>query len=146
VSSGSAGSVLVVDDDEPIRLLIGHELAAGGFQVWLAADAAQAVEMLGSETGIGFVLTDYMMPGSMDGLGLAEWIRDKIPSISVALTSAKSREAMQAAGLRAEQAFFRKPIRFDDLRRHVACALQRTPQAMPTKERPSDGDAASAAT
>jgi CheY-like chemotaxis protein len=116
-------SILVVEDDESTRMLVRDELSLTGCQIWLAADAAQAIAILQGGIDIDLVLTDVMMPGAMNGLGLAAWIELRHPGLPVALTSAKSREAIKRLGLRDDQAFFRKPILFADLRRHVELAL-----------------------
>ena len=120
MSAVQATSILIVEDDEPVRLLVRDELAAEGRQIWLAGDAEQAVELLQGAVRIDFVLTDVMMPGSMDGLALADWIIRRFPGLPVAVTSAKSRDALRDMGLRDDQLFFRKPIRFEELRRCVA--------------------------
>ncbi len=70
--------VLVVDDNDTNRRVIGEILAGADFEVELAASAIEALSVLqrAAETGTGFqaVVTDHRMPG-IDGLELARRIR-----------------------------------------------------------------------
>lgn len=63
------GHVLVVDDDEDIRESLGDVLRAEGYTVSVAADGAQALELLHSGNRPGLVLVDMIMP-VMDGAEL----------------------------------------------------------------------------
>ncbi len=68
--------VLVVEDEAIIRMLLIDELEDAGFVVMEAEGADAAVVILSNGATIGVVVTDVRMPGSMDGLGLAAWMRD----------------------------------------------------------------------
>lgn len=63
----SIRGVLVIDDDESIRKLLGAALPAHGFAVWQAANGADGVRLyLEHRKQISAVLLDVLMPG-MDG-------------------------------------------------------------------------------
>lgn len=88
MSEGHAGSaVLVVEDEALIRLDIVDCLEEAGCEVEEAANAAQAVRILESRKDIRLVFTDVDMPGSMDGLKLAAYVRDRWPPIKIIVTS-----------------------------------------------------------
>jgi CheY-like chemotaxis protein len=70
----SAGRVLFADDQEDIRNLVKFLLEAGGFEVTLAADGAEAVALL-DEVDPDVVVTDMQMP-RVDGLDLCRAVRD----------------------------------------------------------------------
>ena len=59
-------TILVVDDDEPIRLLLKEELIEEGYNVLTAIDAREALKMV-QEEALDLVVLDIRMPG-MDGL------------------------------------------------------------------------------
>ncbi len=59
-------TILVVDDDDAIRMLIEMELSEEGYQVLTASNAKEALEMVQSED-LDLVILDIRMPG-MDGL------------------------------------------------------------------------------
>jgi len=76
-------TILVVEDDEGVRDLTGHHLAASGYRVLQATDAASALECLqATKDPVHLLLTDVVMPG-MDGRELAEIVRRLRPEIRV---------------------------------------------------------------
>jgi CheY-like chemotaxis protein len=80
-------TVLVVEDEILIRLLIGEELRASGFLVLEAANADEAVELLHSGQRIEAVVSDVNMPGSMDGIALTTLVRATFPEIKIIVAS-----------------------------------------------------------
>lgn len=58
------------------------------FGVFEADTADEAIEVLELHTEITLVLTDLDMPGSMNGLKLAAFVRDRCPPIKIIVTSA----------------------------------------------------------
>ena len=77
-----APMVLVVEDEAIIRLMLVDELEDAGFAVIEAEGADAAVAILRNGAKICAVVTDVKMPGSMDGLGLAAWMRDQVTARS----------------------------------------------------------------
>lgn len=72
--AGTAETILVVDDDEANRDVLGRRLQRLGFGVVEARDGIEALEMMAKE-GIDLVLLDVMMP-RLDGFGVLERRRD----------------------------------------------------------------------
>lgn len=65
-------TVLVVDDDEALRVILARTLADAGYPVLAAADGEEALALAHAVQGqLGLVITDIQMP-NMDGLTLAE--------------------------------------------------------------------------
>ncbi|MFS2153285.1 MULTISPECIES: response regulator [unclassified Rhizobium] len=79
--------VLVVDDELILRLSISAELEDEGFVVFEAGTADEAIATLERHPEIRLVFTDVDMPGSMDGLKLAAFVRDRWPPIKIIVTS-----------------------------------------------------------
>ncbi len=77
--------VLLVDDDESIRIMLGELLVREGFTVFLAADGMEAASLV-EELGLDLVLTDHNMP-RMDGWELALFIRRRLPRLPILLVS-----------------------------------------------------------
>lgn len=78
-------SVLLVDDEESIRLSLSRQMKKAGYVVTLAESGEQAMEILHSSNGsIDIVVTDLMMEG-MDGIRLLEKTKQLRPEISVVL-------------------------------------------------------------
>jgi putative nucleotidyltransferase with HDIG domain len=78
--------VLVVDDEAPVRSMIGATLQRQGYDVQLAISGSQAVEMLG-EGPFDLVLTDIVMQDG-NGIALLERIHVDQPQLPVVMVSA----------------------------------------------------------
>lgn len=81
--------LLVVEDDGLIRLDLVDTLADLGFDVLDAADADEAIALLEGDGSIAAVLTDIDMPGSMDGVQLAQVVHDRWPLAKVIVISGR---------------------------------------------------------
>jgi len=99
-ASPAPRTVLVVEDEVLIRLVIADYLRECGYRVHEAANADEAVAVLESpDVTVDVVFSDVIMPGSMDGFGLARWIRANRPKVEVVLTSGIDRSAEIAGAL-----------------------------------------------
>jgi CheY-like chemotaxis protein len=81
-------TILVVEDEVLIRLMISEYLREFGYTVVEARNATEATRILRTEEPVQVVFSDVRMPGDMNGLGLAKWIAHNRPEIGVVLTSA----------------------------------------------------------
>jgi CheY-like chemotaxis protein len=79
--------VLIVEDEFLLRMDSAAALEEVGLEVVQAANADEAIAILGMRSDIGVVFTDIQMPGSMDGLKLARFVRDRWPPIKIVATS-----------------------------------------------------------
>ena len=93
---GDDRHILVVDDDTRIRTLLQRFLAANGYRVTTAGDAAEARQHLKNFT-FDLIVLDVMMPGE-DGLGLTTSLR-KTSDVPVLLLTARGEAADRIAGL-----------------------------------------------
>ena len=79
-------TVLVVEDEFLIRAMLSDYLQECGFKVLEGSTADEAVAIIENvDVPIDLVLTDIRMPGSMDGFGLARWVRANRPLASPAV-------------------------------------------------------------
>jgi CheY-like chemotaxis protein len=80
--------VLLVEDDVLVRLAICDFLEADGFTVLEAPSGDDALRVLAADGWrIDVVFSDIRMPGAVDGLGLAKWMRENVPNMPIVLTS-----------------------------------------------------------
>jgi CheY-like chemotaxis protein len=79
--------VLIVEDEPALCALAGDVVEAAGLHVVSAYDAKQAMALLESRSDIAAVFTDLQLRGSMDGLALAEAVRQRWPQIDLLVTS-----------------------------------------------------------
>jgi CheY-like chemotaxis protein len=87
-------TILVVEDEVLVRLVIAEYLRECGYKVHEAAHADEAIAVLQApEVSVDIVFSDVVMPGIMDGFGLSRWVRDNRPEVEVILTSSIDRSA-----------------------------------------------------
>jgi CheY-like chemotaxis protein len=105
--------VLIVEDEFLIRTDAIEAIEAAGFDIVEAADADTAIEILEQRSDIRLIFTDIQMPGSMDGLKLAHFVKDRWPPIKIIATSghAKITESDLPKGSR----FLSKPYAHVDI-------------------------------
>jgi len=82
-----AGSILLVEDDDEVATLVTEMLQELGYRVTRAASAESALGALANDRHVDLVLSDIMMPGHMNGLGLARELKARRPGLPVLLTS-----------------------------------------------------------
>jgi two-component system, response regulator PdtaR len=118
-----ARAVVLIVEDEPLVLMNAVELAIeAGFEALAANDADEAIAILEARNDIRVIFTDINMPGSMDGLKLAQAVRNRWPPVEIIVTSALSLGPEQQMPTRG--VFLPKPYTpaqiADALRRFVA--------------------------
>jgi DNA-binding NtrC family response regulator len=92
-----AQTVLVVEDEVLVRMAVSQQLRECGYNVIEAVNADEALIVLRKPTiSVHMVLSDVEMPGSMDGFGLATWVRKNRPELKVILAGSEAR-AVKAA-------------------------------------------------
>ena len=89
-----AGTVLLVEDEDAVRLFGARALRNKGYRVLEANDGEHALDVI-NDFGdpIDLILTDVMMPG-MDGHTLVRLILEELPDIKVILMSGYAEDAM----------------------------------------------------
>ena len=83
--------VLIVEDEFLVRMGTRDAVETAGFDVLEAGDADEAIAILAARNDIHLVFTDVHMPGSMDGLKLAHFVRDRWPPVKIVATSGQAR-------------------------------------------------------
>ena len=76
-----APRILLVDDDEVLRVVQAHFLRRFGYRVDAAADGARAIEHLNAQP-VELVITDMVMPGT-DGVQLMKHLRTHHPAVKI---------------------------------------------------------------
>jgi CheY-like chemotaxis protein len=112
-------NVLVVDDDETIRVLLTHLFARRGDRVATARDGADAIARL-SEEPFDLLVLDLMMP-RVDGVGVLAWLRDRpAPKPRVIMMTAASPSLAAAVPREQIAAMISKPFEISTLLRLAA--------------------------
>lgn len=106
-------TILVVDDEEPVRSLVRDALESEGYTVLDTGDPLEAKRIAASNT-IHLLLTDVVMP-RMNGLELADRVEAASPATKVLMMSGFMTPAMKASG----RTILSKPFTIDALLRAV---------------------------
>mgnify|MGYP001371155502 FL=1 len=122
-----AAHLLIVDDDERIRALLGKFLRKNDFMVTMARDATQARRVL---AGLEFdlIVLDVMMPGE-DGISLTRSLRGALDT-PILLLTARGETEDRIAGLESgADDYLAKPFEPRELLLRIAAILRRVPAA-----------------
>jgi PAS domain S-box-containing protein len=118
--AGGSGTVLLVEDNPDVASASASLLEQLGYTVRRVADAEAAVLDVERDS-VDLVLSDIVMPGKMDGLGLARRLKEIRPNLPVLLATGYSDAAANARG---EFSIIRKPYEIHQLSQAIA-KLQR---------------------
>jgi signal transduction histidine kinase/ActR/RegA family two-component response regulator len=117
---GSDATILLVDDDDPVRAVTVAMLQDLGYSVRDVADGGEALAVLARDGGIDVLLTDLVMSG-MNGSQLAAAARTAHPDLVIVLISGYADQVSGA--LRPEDRLVRKPFSATDLHRAIEAEL-----------------------
>ncbi len=112
--------VLVVEDNVDLIEVTSAIVAQLGYEIRPAANAEEALSLL-SQENFDLVFTDIMMPGILDGLGLARAIGKTAPNVPVILASGSFKHVEEAGR---QYAAIQKPYRPEDLDQLVQKVLR----------------------
>jgi two-component system, OmpR family, response regulator len=115
VTPMQALKILIVDDDPVTRALLSKRLSKGEYEVETAEDGVAAVRMI-AKYYYDVVLTDLMMPGGVDGIGVLESAKENNLKTEVILITAHgSIDNAIVAMKKGAVDYLQKPINFDEL-------------------------------
>lgn len=118
--------VLIVEDEALLRMALADSLTDSGFLTLEAGDAHEAIGILQKVAQIEVVLTDVQMPGTINGFGLAKWIRENRPGLPVFVASGYSGKFDIATELCAGEQFLTKPYDASDMAAKLRVAIEAT--------------------
>ena len=97
--AGAGEIVLVVDDEQTIRMLIREVLVEHGYSPLEAADGPTALEMLRSNSRIDLLITDVGLPGGLNGRQVADAARSYRPELKVLFITGYAENAAIGNGI-----------------------------------------------
>jgi CheY-like chemotaxis protein len=113
-------SVLVVDDEEPVRKFVDRVLREAGYQTAIAADGPEALERAAQLGGLDILVTDVMMP-KMSGDELARRLREVRPAVKILYLTGFSDDLFkEKTTLREDEAYLDKPCSVRSLQQAVS--------------------------
>jgi two-component system KDP operon response regulator KdpE len=122
--------ILVVDDEAPIQRILRRNLAMSGYEVLVASDGKQAVEMVNLHQP-DLILLDLCMPGELDGLDVCIHVRKSSQTPIIVLSAVtEEKQKVRALDLGADD-YLTKPFSNEELQARVRACLRRA-QAVET--------------
>jgi len=112
-SEVAARAVLVVEDNELLKLFLSNLVAADGFLTVQASSADEAVPILESRSDIALLITNVMMRGAMNGVDLAHEVDKRWPSVKIIVVSGQP--GLSESNLPAKALFLTKPYHDDEM-------------------------------
>ena len=109
--------ILVVEDEPSLAEVVSLYLKRAGFQVQVAADGKQAMNILEKQIP-DFVILDLMLP-EVDGLSLTRWLRDRSDVPIIMVTAKAKDEDVNWAIKTGAKAYLVKPFKPDVLLDYV---------------------------
>ncbi|MBR1125056.1 PAS domain S-box protein [Bradyrhizobium lablabi] len=116
IDAGASGTVLLVEDNPDVASVSVTLLEQLGYSVRRVADAEAALREIDHD-GFDLVFSDIVMPGKMDGLALANWLKKIRPDLPVLLATGYSDAA---ANVRGDFPILRKPYEIHQLSQAIA--------------------------
>ena len=116
VETGGSGTVLLVDDNPEVAAVSTNLLEQLGYTVRRVDNAEAALREI-EANGIDLVFSDIVMPGKMDGLGLARRLKAMRPQLPILLATGYSDAALNVRG---DFPILRKPYEIHQLSQAIA--------------------------
>gem|GEM_PF-1630049 len=115
VSPGTPGKILIVEDDPGLQLVLVELFTTMGYATLTASNAAAALTTLKNNRDVIMLFSDVVMPGEMDGIGLADAARKIYPELRILLASGYPQKDLTTKTLPKYEAFISKPYRSSEL-------------------------------
>ena len=123
-----ARSILLVEDEDFLRRLLGRFLTQQGYNVLAAADSDAAMELWSQNNGnIGLLLTDVVLENGLSGKEFAHELQQQNPGLKVIYTSGLSAETLGLDLKSSDTTFVQKPYLPETLLEAINRALAETP-------------------
>lgn len=107
--------ILVVDDDQVTRRLLYQRLRKAEYEVEMASDGTEAIRLIASQF-FDVILTDLMMPGGVDGIGVLESAKEaNLKTEVILITAHGSIDSAILAMKKGAADYLQKPINLDEL-------------------------------
>jgi len=118
-SPGRGETILVVEDNPDVQAVAMALLEQLNYRSIAVEDARAALDFLATGTAVDLVFSDVVLPGKLDGLGLAKSINERYPRLPVLLTSGYSKALASRHGL----PILRKPYQISALAEAIRSTL-----------------------
>jgi CheY-like chemotaxis protein len=125
IERGAGETVLVIDDEPTIRMLVAEVLEEHGYTVIEADNGSSGLRVLQSEARVDLLITDVGLPGGLNGRQVADAAREARPGLRVLFITGFAENAVIGNGhLAAGMAVITKPFSLTALGQKVRELIQ----------------------
>jgi CheY-like chemotaxis protein len=118
-------TVLLVEDDDAVRMLVSDVLRDLGYRTFEAIDARSALQVVEGDEPLDLMVSDVGLPGGMSGRQLAEVARRSRPGLKVLFVTGYAEGATIRGGFLDDgMDMIAKPFAIDDLARKIRTVIQ----------------------
>ncbi len=128
-------TILTVENEAIFQLELAQWLSEIGLLVLAANGADEAIELMTDHPEIALLMTDIKMPGSMDGIALSHYVRDRWPEVGIIVGSGMV--DTQLCELPEGALFLPKPLELGHVWRAVTALVNRSARLRRHGEPPS---------
>jgi CheY-like chemotaxis protein len=121
---GGSEKILLVEDHDLVREQVTIQLGRLGYQVVVAEDGVEALEILKATPDVRLLFTDVVMPRGLNGLELAAEAKKMRPDLPVLLTTGYSEQLMRRSD-QLGMSWLNKPYLPEELAAKIRAALDR---------------------
>ncbi len=121
--AGAGGTIVLVEDEDSVRALVGERLRELGYQVLDAPDGPAALQLLHTDAPVDLLVTDVGLPNGMNGRQVADVAREGRPHLPVLFMTGYAGTALDG-GLAPGMQVIGKPFVLDALAAQVRVILQ----------------------
>ncbi len=115
-----SGHIIIIEDHEGNRVAFKRALSRIGFQVDAFEEAEPALEFFRQNRDVALVITDLMLPGGMDGLGVVKTAKEIDPEVAILMVTAHGTvETAVDAMKEGADDFLTKPVNTSELRQRT---------------------------
>lgn len=124
---GSRARILIVEEDKAVLDVLKTTLANKRYEIVCAQSGDEAQRIWNGDPNFDIVVTDIVMPGSLQGTHLAQYLRERRPDLPVVFMSGYAREAtVHGNGLRPQDVRLMKPVQRADLLNAMQSTIDRS--------------------
>jgi DNA-binding response OmpR family regulator len=124
VRSGAGETVLIVDDEPSVRMLVAEVLSELGYSAIEAADGVAGLKVLRSDARIDLLITDVGLPGGINGRQMADAARETRPGLkTLFITGYAENAAISNGHLEPGMHVLAKPFAMDKLAARVRAII-----------------------
>jgi PAS domain S-box-containing protein len=112
----ASGKVLIVDDECDLLEVTSSYVQDLGFKVLPASDGNLALKVVEDNPDIEYLLTDIVMPGGLNGVSLAQLVKERLPDIKILYMSGfPSGVIADKSGIELDAPLITKPFSYEEL-------------------------------